>query len=62
MPSDRQYNMDRQLLEIMNVVKDILEYFGDIKFVLDLGEDFPTILSVIDPPFNPLKTIGKYSA
>jgi len=53
MPNDRQCNVDRQLLEIMNVVDDALEFFRDIKLALDLGEDFPTIIAIINPPFEP---------
>jgi hypothetical protein len=44
----------------MNVVDDILEFLWDIKLALDLGEDFPTIVALINPPFDPHKTIGKY--
>ena len=57
MPYDREYNVDRQLWKIMNVVDDALELFQDIKLALELGEDFQTIIALIDPPFDPFKTI-----
>jgi hypothetical protein len=60
MPTDRKYNVDRQLWEIMNVVDDTLELFRDIRLFLALGEEFQTIIDFINPPFNPLQTIGKY--
>jgi hypothetical protein len=60
MPNDRQCNVDRQLLDIMNVVDDALEFFHDIKLALDLGEDFQTIIALINPPLDPHKTIGTH--
>jgi hypothetical protein len=60
MPNDRKYNVDRQLLEIMNVVDDAMVFFRDIKLALILEEEFSTIIALIDPPFDPYKTIGKY--
>jgi hypothetical protein len=36
----------------MNEVDDILEFLWDIKLALDLGEDFPTIITLINPPFD----------
>jgi hypothetical protein len=57
MPQDRKYNVDRQLWKIMNVVDDALEFFHDIKLALELKEDFQTIIALIDPPFDPYKTI-----
>ena len=60
MPTDRKYNVDRQLWEIMNVVDDTLELFRDIRLFLALGEEFQTIIDFINPPFDPLQTIGKY--
>jgi hypothetical protein len=60
MPLDQKYNVDRQLLEIMNVVDDTLEFLRDIKLFLILGEEFQTIIDYINPPFDSLKTFGKY--
>jgi hypothetical protein len=60
MPTDRNYNVDQQLLKIMYVMDDVLEFFCDIKTALDLGEDFPTITALISRPFDPFKTVGKY--
>jgi hypothetical protein len=60
MPTDRKYNVDRQLWEIMNVVDDTLELFRDIRLFLALGEEFQTIIDFINPPFDPLQTVGKY--
>ena len=60
MPTDRKYNVDRQLWEIMNVVDDTLELFRDIRLFLALGEEFQTIIDFINPLFDPLQTVGKY--
>ena len=46
----------------METVHDTMDLFIYIKLALALGEDFPMIITFIDPPFNPFKTIGKYSA
>jgi hypothetical protein len=44
----------------MNVVDDTLELFRDIRLFLALGEEFQTIIDFINPPFDPLQTVGKY--
>ena len=54
--------MDQELRKIKEVVDDTMELFMYIKLALALGEEFPTIIALINPPFNPLKTIEKYSA
>ena len=60
MPTDQKYNVDRQLLKIMNVVDDALEFFWDIRTALNLGDDFQTIIAHIKLPFDPFKTVGKH--
>jgi hypothetical protein len=60
LPMDRKYNVDRQLWKIMDAVDDAIDFFWDIKLLLDLGEEWDKIIRYIDPPFDPFKTIGKY--
>ena len=59
---DQKYNMEQEFGKIKEAVDDAMELFMYIKLALALGEEFPTIIALINPPFNPLKTIGKYSA
>ena len=54
--------MNQELEEIKEVVDDVMELFMYIKLALALGEEFPTIIALVNPPFDPLKTLGKYSA
>ena len=62
LPTDRKYNVDRELRKIKKAVDDAMELFIYIKLALALGEDFQTIIDFIDPPFDLFKTIRKYSA
>ena len=62
LPVDQKYNVDRELRKIMEAVDDAMELFMYIRLALALGEDYPTIIAFINPPFDPLRTIGKYTA
>jgi hypothetical protein len=53
--TDQKYNVDRQLLEIMNATDDALELLWDIRLFLDLGEDFQAIIAFLNPPLDPLQ-------
>ena len=59
---DRKYNVEKEHKKITETIEDAMEFFMYIKLALDLGEEFTMIISLIDPPFDPLKTFGKYSA
>ena len=59
---DRKYNVEKEHKKVTEAVDDAMEFFMYIKLALALGEEFPAIITLINPPFNPLKTIGKYSA
>jgi hypothetical protein len=45
--TDRKYNVDKQLLGIMDATDDALELFWDINLFLDLGEEFQTIIAFL---------------
>jgi len=58
MPFDQQYNVNWELCECLELVYEILDFLDDIRLALELGEDLTNILH---PPFDPFKTIGKYT-
>ena len=60
--ADRKYNVEKEHKKIMETFEDVREFFMYIKLALALEEDLTMIISLIDPPFNPLQTFGKYSA
>ena len=60
--ADRKYNVEKEHKKIMETFEDVREFFMYIKLALALEEDLTTIISLINPLFNPLKTFGKYSA
>ena len=59
---DRKYNVEKEHKRITETIEDIMEFFMYIKLALALGEEFTMIVTLINPPFDPLKTFGKYSA
>ena len=59
---NRKYNVEQKHEKIKEAVDDVMELFMYIKLALALGEEFPAIITLINPPFDLLKTIGKYSA
>ena len=60
--ADRKYNVEKEHKKITKIFEDDREFFMYIKLALALEEDLTTIIPLIDPPFNPLQTFGKYSA
>ena len=58
---DWKYNVEREHKKVTEAVDDAMEFMY-INLALALGEEFPAIITLINPPFDPLKTIGKYSA
>jgi len=57
MPFDQKYNVNWELVECLELLYDILEALEDIIYDLETGK---TITDILAPPFDPLKTIGKY--
>jgi hypothetical protein len=57
MPFHPQYNVNWELAECLELVYEILDFLDDIKLALELEED---ITALLNPPFDPFKTIGKY--
>ena len=59
---DQRYNVEKEHKKGTEAVDDAMEFFMYIKLALALGEEFPAIITLNNPPFDPLKTIQKYSA
>ena len=59
---DRKYNVEKEHKKLTERFDDAREFFMYLKLALALKEDFKTIIYLIDPPFDPLQTFGKYSA
>jgi hypothetical protein len=57
MPFHPEYNVNWELCECLEVVYEILEELEDIITGLEKGK---SITDILHPPFNPLKTIGRY--
>jgi hypothetical protein len=57
MPFDQVYNVNWELCECLELVYEILDSLDDIRLALELRED---IITLLNPPFDPFRTIGKY--
>jgi hypothetical protein len=57
MPFDQLYNVNNELCECLELVYEILDFLDDIRLALELQED---IIALLNPPFDPFRTIGKY--
>ena len=57
MPFHPEYNINWELFMGLEVLYGILEWLEDIRIGLEMGE---SITDLMDPPFDPFKTIGKY--
>ena len=57
MPFYPEYNVNWELCMGLEFLYGILEWFEDIRICLEMGE---SITNLLDPPFDPFKTIGKY--
>ena len=51
------YNVDRELYFCLELIYEILIDLEDIKDDLEKGK---SITNILHPPFDPLKTVGKY--
>ena len=57
----QQYDVDKELLDCLEIIYNLIFFLNDIKLTLELDEDLvPIIHPPFDPPFDPFKTIGKY--
>lgn len=57
MPFHPEYNVNWELCMGLEVLYGIYEWLEDIRIGLEMGE---SITDLLDPPFDPFKTIGKY--
>jgi hypothetical protein len=55
-----EYNVEPEIYDGLEIIDDIIDFLNDIKLALDLEEDITLFLHNLDPPFDPLKTFGKY--
>ena len=53
----QHYNMDEELLDCLEIIYDLINFFDDIRLALETEKD---LIPIIHWPFNPFKTIGKY--
>ena len=63
MPFDQKYNVDREIRKGLILVEEGLTLVEDINLALVLGTSLTDVfhlIRLIYPPFDPLKTIGKY--
>ena len=59
-PFNKRYNVKQEICKRLILVEDGLTLVKDINLALILGENLTDIFHLIHPPFDPLKTIGKY--
>ena len=52
MASRSKYNVEQKHEKIKEAVDNAMEFFMYIKLALALGEEFPEIITLINPPFN----------
>ena len=57
MTFDAKYNINKEMDNYLEVIYEILIDLDDIKDTLERGI---SITSILSPPFDPFKTIGKY--
>ena len=57
MPFNKQYNVDWELCEWMDLANEISIELKRIKVAIEQGK---TTTDILCPPFDPLKTVGKY--
>ena len=53
----QQFNVNWEIIECLEIVYEILDDLEDIRIALDEGKD---LLHILFPPFDPLKSFGKY--
>ena len=53
----QQYNVDEELLDLLEIIYKLINFLDDIRLALEMEKD---LTPIIHQPFNPFKTIGKY--
>ena len=53
----QQYNMDKELLDCLEIIYNLINFLDNIRLVLETEKN---LIPIIHRPFNPFKTIGKY--
>ena len=53
----QQYNMDKELLDCLETIYNLIDFLDNIRLALETEKD---LILIIHQPFNPFKTIGKY--
>ena len=53
----QQYNVDKELLDCLEIIYDLIDFLDDIRLVLEMEKG---LIPIIHWPFDPFKTIGKY--
>jgi hypothetical protein len=56
---DPQYNVNCELWEFRDHMYELLGFFMDIRLGLVFAENIADIKDILQPPFDPYKTIGK---
>ena len=56
----QQYNVDEELLDCLEIIYNLIDFFflDDIRLALEMEKK--DLILIIHQPFNPFKTIGKY--
>ena len=63
MPIDQKYNVNREIGKGLILMEEGLTLVEDINLALILGANLTDVFHLIHliyPPFDPLKTVGKY--
>ena len=53
----QQYNMDKELLDCLEIIYNLINFLDNLRLVLETEKD---LVPIIHQPFDPFKTIGKY--
>ena len=54
---DRKYNLEEETVNALEILYEILIELWDIRLDLENGR---SVTEILNPPFDPFKTIGKY--
>ena len=55
--SYQQYNVDKELLDCLEIIYNLIDFLDDIRLALETEKD---LTPIIHQPFDPFKSIGKY--
>ena len=53
----QQYNVDKELLDCLEIIYNLIDFLDDIRLALEMEQD---LIPIIHWHFDPFKTIGKY--